>query len=325
MAAPRESGRQCAPGIRVPRAEAAPVPERRRREDPEVRARRGSHAANPARKKKKRCRSGTLTAAEGRRAVSPSPEPHRSPGCARGGGAYPGVYEAFLHPGGVSAGGNRERAEHRQDGMGRGYRLRPESRERTQQGPAARTCRRPPAPRGSSTRVPAPGVAAADPGSCPAGPSPPLPGSEAAAPSGTLASSWRRWPPLQPCARLLRARRRLPVPGGGRPRPGESEPPARRAGLRSSGRLGGRARGWGAGAPAGPRGWDAGPAGSGQCRFGGSRRTDGRAPLGSGRRPPRRPLPPLGAARGVRSAGGRWHFTPGSQSRGGGGGGGQTA
>ena len=159
--------------------------------------------------------------------MSPSPEPHRSPGCARGGAAYPGVYEAFLHPGGVSAGGNRERAEHRQDGMGRGYRLRPESRERTQQGPAARTCRRPPAPRGSSTRVPAPGVAAADPGSCPAGPSPPLPGSEAAAPSGTLASSWRRWPPLQPCARLLRARRRLPVPGGGRPRPGESEPPAR--------------------------------------------------------------------------------------------------
>lgn len=111
----------------------------------------------------------------------------------------------------------------------------PGSRERTQQGPAARTCRRRPAPRGSSTRVLAPGAAAADPGSCPAGPSPPLPGSEAAAPSGTLAASWRRWPPLQPCARLLRARRRLPVPGGGRPRPGASEPPARCAGLRGSG------------------------------------------------------------------------------------------
>lgn len=100
--------------------------------------------------------------------------------------------------------------------QGPGSRSHPTSRARTQPGLAALTCRRPRAPLGSSTCVPAPGAAAADPGSCPAAPSPLLPDSEAAAPSGKLLASSRRWSSLPACARLLRGRR-LPSPRQGAP------------------------------------------------------------------------------------------------------------
>lgn len=89
---------------------------------------------------------------------------------------------------------------------GPGYRPHPTSQARTQPGLAALTCRRPRAPLGNSTCVPAPGAAAADPGSCPAAPSPLLPDSEAAAPSGKLPASSRCWSSLPACARLLRGR-----------------------------------------------------------------------------------------------------------------------
>ena len=99
----------------------------------------------------------------------------------------------------------------------RGYRPHPESRAPTKPGLAALTCRRPRVPLGSSTCVPAPGAAAADPGSCPAAPSPLLPDSEAAAPSGKLpVSSRRRRSSLPACARLVRGRR-LPSPRQGAP------------------------------------------------------------------------------------------------------------
>lgn len=100
--------------------------------------------------------------------------------------------------------------------QGPGSRSHPTSRARTQPGLAALTCRRPRAPLGSSTCVPAPGAAAADPGSCPAASSPLLPDSEAAAPSGKLPASSRRWSSLPACAPLLRGRR-LPSARQGAP------------------------------------------------------------------------------------------------------------
>lgn len=87
LAAPCESGRQCAPVIRVPRAEAAPVPERGRGEDPEVRAGEGpTQRTGPQEKEEvqKRDTDGGRRAA--RSVTEPrAPSPGRgSPGCARG-------------------------------------------------------------------------------------------------------------------------------------------------------------------------------------------------------------------------------------------------
>lgn len=85
LAAPRESGRQCAPVIRVPRAEAAPVPERGRGEDPEVRARRGSHAANRPPRERRSTEAGHSRRQEGGARCHRAPSPGcGSPGCARG-------------------------------------------------------------------------------------------------------------------------------------------------------------------------------------------------------------------------------------------------
>lgn len=83
-------------------------------------------------------------------------------------------------------------------------------------GLAALTCRRPPAPLCRSTCVPAPGAAAADPGSCPAGPWQLLPGSEAAAPSGKLPASSQSRALSRPRVLLLRGRR-LPSSRQGAP------------------------------------------------------------------------------------------------------------
>lgn len=100
--------------------------------------------------------------------------------------------------------------------QGPGYCPHPTNRARSQPGLAALTCHRPRAPLGSSTCVPAPGAAAADPGSCPAASSPLLPDSEAAAPSGKLPASSRRWSSFPACARLLGGRC-LPSPRQGAP------------------------------------------------------------------------------------------------------------
>lgn len=98
----------------------------------------------------------------------------------------------------------------------------PASPDRTQLllplGQVALTCRGPRVPLGRSTCVPAPGVAAAAPGSCPAASWLLLPGSEeAAAPSGKLAASSRRPSSLPAlCPGRLRGRSRLPLsPAGG--------------------------------------------------------------------------------------------------------------
>lgn len=98
--------------------------------------------------------------------------------------------------------------------IGRGHRLHPESGARTKQGLVAFTCRCPRASLGSSTCVPAPGAAAADPGSCPAAPSTLLPGSEVAAPSGTLPASSRCPSPL-PALHPAPSRLRSLSPAGG--------------------------------------------------------------------------------------------------------------
>lgn len=146
-------------------------------------------------------------------------------------------------------------------------RLHPERLACTIQGPAALTCRCSQAPRGSSTCVPAPGAAAADPGSCPAAPSPLLPGSEAAAPSGTLPASSRR-PSPPPALR--------PAP----PRPPPPPPLSPAGGAGGQGRLRHlrRHRGWAAVALGdSARSWGA------ECKF---RRPAGERP--GGWRGPRR-------------------------------------
>lgn len=81
------------------------------------------------------------------------------------------------------------------------------------------TCRCPRGPLGSSTCAPAPRAAAADPGSCPAAPSPLLPGSETAAPSGTLPTPCRRRSPL-PALRAAPPRPPSLSPAGGAGEPG---------------------------------------------------------------------------------------------------------
>lgn len=100
------------------------------------------------------------------------------------------------------------------------------------------TCRCPQGPLGSSTCAPAPRAAAADPGSCPAAPSPLLPGSETAAPSGTLPTSSRRRSPL-PALRAAAPRPPSLSPAGGAREPGRLHHLREAQGL-------GVLRGWGA-------------------------------------------------------------------------------
>lgn len=187
-------------------------------------------------------------------------------------------------------------------------------------GLAALTCRRPPAPLCRSTCVPAPGAAAADPGSCPAGPWQLLPGSEAAAPSGKLPASSQSRALSRPRVLLLRGRR-LPSSRQGAPESrgvcttctGSRDPEYYVAGEKI--RLG-------VGVPA-ERQVKGVPAVSGRhegpevqvVSSGRSRRFDRLAGLGLGLRPRLFPLPPLGEPRRVGKAGGCLHFAPGSNDR----------
>lgn len=116
--------------------------------------------------------------------------PRPTDGGARAKGAEGLTREQSLTSARTERPGKRGREAHRCEGEGAP--AAPQEPGRTKQGLAALTCRRPRAPLGSSTCVPGPGAAEADPGSCPAAPSPLLPGSEAAAPSGKLPASSRR-------------------------------------------------------------------------------------------------------------------------------------
>lgn len=203
-------------------------------------------------------------------------------------------------------------AERRREGpcRGGGHRLRPERRACTRQGLAAFTCRCPRASLGSSTCVPAPGAAAADPGSCPAAPSPLLPGSEVGAPSGTLRASPRRRSPL-PALHPAPPRPLSVSPAGGAGEQGRLPHLRGAQGSGGPGRVGVQsanpAHRQVDAAPAvpGPRGG----AGSGSRLPGRSRGGDRCAGLGFGQ-PPASCLF-QGEEHTVRKAGGCLHFTPG--------------
>lgn len=184
------------------------------------------------------------------------------------------------------------------------------------------TCRCPQGPLGSSTCAPAPRAAAADPGSCPAAPSPLLPGSETAAPSGTLPTSSRRRSPL-PALRPAPPRPPSLSPAGGAGEPGRLHH------LREAqGR--GVLRGWGTRLGAGvqtansaAKQVNAAPAVPAGARVAGSRASRPGMVTPSGRTcrtrlwaaPSLSPLPGLGAEGRVRKAGECSHFTPGSHDQ----------
>lgn len=289
------------------RAAKSPARDARRTRGP---GRRGSHAADRPPRERKNA-SGTLTAAwEGgaRCHRAPSPEPRtREPGvCARRGAPARSLRSSFLNPGWVSAGEAEARGEPGV-GWGEGCRLR-RSRERTRQRgpqrePVAVARLLAVAPRVSWRREQQRTQAPAQPA-----PRRPCPARRRRHHRGRSRLLQRRWPPLQP-APGSSARAPPPAcPRPGAPEAGASGPPARRAGC--------GARGWGAAAPAEQQGWDARPRDR-AVSLPGSRRTSGRAPLGSGRRPPHSgPLLCAGRRARIAGAGGRWHY-PGSQSRGG--------
>lgn len=104
----------------------------------------------------------------------------------------------------------------------------------------ALTCRCPRSSPGRSTCVPAPGAAAADPGSGPAAPGPLLPGSEeVAAPSGKLRASSPRRSSLPARRSGSSVAAAFLLPGRGRQRAGAFAPPVQSAGSVGGYRAGG--------------------------------------------------------------------------------------